>query len=570
MRYNGFIYIVLILILTAGISRAQLPYRSLLFKTYSQRAPLLLGFYYGVLPDKGKDSATIFRTIDSIAQMAKEEKDKDLLLETRLMRVHYFYYRDESFPRAMVLNKLDSLKQSAVHENVLWLEIMAENMLALYNYNTANYEQAFVHHRRVYNLIKDLSPADFPHKQNCLMQMGMEHYRFNDFPESVFYIRQALEASPPAKMTMVDPRLSLLNTLGLAYQKMEKLDSAGMYFSQTIREAGKEGNIAWECIASGNLGYNYFLEGDYASAIPLLQKDVDNAIKDHDWGLASGSQMVLGDISLRQNQVAEAWDQLQLARRYAYDSKQYNRLQTLYPLLAKLYAFKGQPAASAIYLDSALQVKDSLSRSFNGLLLLRARQQVEMEQYNAEMENIRSRRKINIMERNILMGAILVLMAVAVLIYKEQRRKRREQLEKAMRANEELAAATRQLNDFARNISEKNALIEILEGQKDVVAADALAQLRHSTILTDDDWNYFRSVFEKVYAGFMDRLKEKAPALTPAETRFIVLTRLGLSGKEMAAMLGVGADAIRQLRSRVRKKLDLGDENGLEGWVALI
>jgi hypothetical protein len=38
----------------------------------------------------------------------------------------------------------------------------------------------------------------------------------------------------------------------------------------------------------------------------------------------------------------------------------------------------------------------------------------------------------------------------------------------------------------------------------------------------------------------------------------------------MAAMLGVGADAIRQLRSRVRKKLELGDENGLEGWVALI
>jgi DNA-binding CsgD family transcriptional regulator len=60
-------------------------------------------------------------------------------------------------------------------------------------------------------------------------------------------------------------------------------------------------------------------------------------------------------------------------------------------------------------------------------------------------------------------------------------------------------------------------------------------------------------------------LGEKFPELTPAEIRFMVLTRLQFSVKEMAAVLGVSGEAIRQMRYRIKKKLhclkddDLGD-----------
>jgi DNA-directed RNA polymerase specialized sigma24 family protein len=107
----------------------------------------------------------------------------------------------------------------------------------------------------------------------------------------------------------------------------------------------------------------------------------------------------------------------------------------------------------------------------------------------------------------------------------------------------------------------------LLEQQHGNETNETLQQLRHSTILTDSDWEYFRDLFEKAHPGFLQRLKEKIPGLTPAETRFIVLSKLELSGKEMAAMLGIGTDAIRQLRSRVKKKLNLQEESSLDDIV---
>jgi len=561
LRKSG---LLLFLILSGLIAWSQSPYQDLLFKTYAQRAPLLLNFYHGTVSNA--DSVTIFQRIDSITQLARDNKDEDLLLETALMRAHYYYYRDTVFSRELILAKLDNLKQLAIDKKALWLEIMAENMMALYNYNNLHYQQAFVHHQRVYHLIRDVDPEDFPQKQNCLLQMGMEYYHFNDFPESIFYIRQALYAEPKSRMSLFRPRLSLLNTIGLAYQKMGNLDSADYYFKFTIDESVKQGDVTWECIASGNLGNDYFLRREFDKAIPLLEKDVQNALLSKDWGLAAGSQMILGAISLEQKNTAKAWEQLQQARQLSYASTQYSRLQNLYPLLSKLYAAKGMADESAMFLDSAMMVKDSLANAFNKLLLLRARQQVEIEQYNAEVESVRSQRRVNILERNVLMGVVLLLMVIAVIIYKAQKRKNELEKEKAQKASEELAIASRQLNDFAKNISEKNTLIEMLEAQRGNEVSEALQQLQHSTILTDEDWEYFRVMFEKVHQGFLQRLKQKEPNLTPAETRFMVLTKLGLSAKEMAATLGIGADAIRQLRSRVRKKLSLGEEVNLDEW----
>jgi tetratricopeptide (TPR) repeat protein/DNA-binding CsgD family transcriptional regulator len=562
------IILVYIFFLCSKQAYAQLPYQSLLFKSYGQRAAILLNFYNKTV--KGTDSVAIFRQIDSVRQLALKEKDRDLSLEADLMSAHYFYYRDTIFSRSLITDMLESLKRKGIDEKAIWLEAMAENMLALYNFTTKHYEPGFVHQQRVYHLIKDIDPDAFPHKQNCLLQMAMEHYRFKDFTETIFYIQEALKAQPKEKMSFAAVRPTLLNTIGLVYQKKGQLDSADYYFNQIIHEASSSRDSVWLCIAGGNLGYSYFLRKEFNKAIPLLEQDVAFAVEQGDFGLASGSQMVLGAISLEEKVFHKAWEQLQRARIFVSLSKQFNRKETLYPLLAKLYAYRGMPEIADIYFDSAIIVKDSLARAFNSLQLLRARQKVQMEQYNAEMASISNRQKINVLERNILMAIVLLLMIASVLIYREQKRKNRLQQEKAIKANEELSYATKQLSDFSKNISEKNALIDILQEQQGNATTTVLNQLQKSTILTDDDWDYFRGLFEKVHAGFLHRLKEKIPGLTPAETRFLVLTKLGLSGKEMAAILGIGNDAIRQIRSRVRKKLNFTEDVNIEAFIAAI
>lgn len=548
-------------------------YEALLHKTHGKRMELLLQMYHSTLR---KDSVTIFKKIDSIRTLAINHDDDDLLLETGLMEMHYYYYNDRRFPVPVVEHLFDSLKTAAIKQKKVWMEASIENMEALYYfYFLKRYDLAFEHHLRVYELIRDLSPKEYPDKQNVLNQIAMEYYTFNDFRESIFYNQEALKAEPetPEVFKYHYVSLDIMNTIGLCFQQFNQLDSADYYFREALTQALRAKNIAWEGISSGNLGYSMFLRGEYDQAIPLLETDIRIAIPRKDWGLASNSLMTLGNISLERKQVGLAAQQLGTAREYAYRSGQYRRLQRLYPLLSKLYAAQNQPALSAIFIDSALFVKDSFIRQLHTLQMARANQRMQLEGYRAEIKDIQSRKQINKLQRDILLIAVLAVMIVVVFSYRAQRKKYRRKQEEFAKTEKELATAARELADFAKHISEKNALIELLQEQQEQQgnrSSEALQQLQQRTILTEEEWQHFRELFEKVHSGFLERLKEKLPGLTPAETRFIVLAKLGLSNKEMAATLGIGPDAIRQYRSRLRKKLDLGEDGSLEDLIAQV
>ena len=85
--------------------------------------------------------------------------------------------------------------------------------------------------------------------------------------------------------------------------------------------------------------------------------------------------------------------------------------------------------------------------------------------------------------------------------------------------------------------------------------------------LTEDDWNEFRNLFEKVQVGFFDKLKQRFPDLTPSEQRLLALMKLKLSKREMAGMLGIAPDSIKKTRQRIRKKINVPDDAALEEMV---
>ena len=118
-------------------------------------------------------------------------------------------------------------------------------------------------------------------------------------------------------------------------------------------------------------------------------------------------------------------------------------------------------------------------------------------------------------------------------------------------------------------------MLERLRGEMEQVndsqeRTGTINSLLESTILTEEDWKKFRQLFEKVYPGFFIRLKDKMLDLSPTETRLLALTKLQISPKDMSSMLGVSYDAIRKARQRLRKKINLPEEGGLEELVELI
>ncbi|OJJ21596.1 hypothetical protein BKI52_13850 [marine bacterium AO1-C] len=77
----------------------------------------------------------------------------------------------------------------------------------------------------------------------------------------------------------------------------------------------------------------------------------------------------------------------------------------------------------------------------------------------------------------------------------------------------------------------------------------------------NEEWENFTQTFEIAHPQFFTKLKASFPELTSHEIRLCALLRLNFSSKELALILNIAIDSVNKARFRLRKKLELTDEN---------
>lgn len=218
-----------------------------------------------------------------------------------------------------------------------------------------------------------------------------------------------------------------------------------------------------------------------------------------------------------------------------------------------------------------INIRDSVFSTENKVKIAKAEATHELELKEKQIKIYHLELSQRKTEKWFYITALLLTLVIAILLISRQRMLQ-------IRLAEDKAAAQRELNEFRKNIYEKNMAIEqvtaelerltgAMQAEPDVAV---LAQLEQSILLTDEQWERFKELFEKVHKGFFTRLRIKMPDLSPAEIRLAALSKLNLSNKEMAAMLGISADAIRMNKHRLRKKLNLNDEEELADFLSRI
>lgn len=546
-------------------------------KTYGERTLILTPFYEQSLYHN--DSIAIFSKIKEVEALAKATNDYDLELEAAVMRAHYYYYRYDQFPKEQVVNKLLKLDKIAREKNILWLEIRVQNLLAnyLFTYHK-EYARGFEHFERSGQLLETISSNEFPLKQICLYQIGGAYYTFKQYREAANYFKKA--SKEDSKITRYYFQQGINNTLGLSYRELKKIDSSDYYFNKVITAAEAINDSVWIGISNGNLGYNRYLEKDYPEANELLNSDVNQAIKDQNLGLAAGSLTLLSQIAFEKGDIKESDRLADKAKTFIYRSNELNRLETLYPLMAKLKAITGKPELSAIYIDSTAIIKDRIYKEFDARILTRAKQRVELESIRAEELRKEQLAKNRIVKRNMIIGILIALVSIILLLYNRYRLKSKHK-EQQIAAQKEVAldklkSASQRLEDFKKSIVRKNKTLEQVEAElqstrQEVQLLKASSEkiiqhndekkvidaLQKSAILTHKDWRDFVTLFESVYPDFFINLKASHTDITTAETRVLALSKLQLKNKEMALILGVGMGSIRQTKLRIRKKMGL-------------
>ena len=545
-------------------------YDSILHKTFIEKRPFLSDFYRNKLKIRDESFAGKKEIIDGLRAFGKKNNDASLVTEADYAQA--WLQLLQSPDKKMQTGSMLRFIQNCIDDKDYLNAARANRTLGeLYWSKDLNYEQAFESYYKALETGKLVADDKYPEKMLDNSSLGYAFYFFKEYREAIFYLKEGLTHKPPHKLARAQS--DIRNNLGLCYQKLGMLDSSDHYFTEIIKNK-TDLHEEWKGIASGNLGYNQFLRGKYDNAMPLLQADIDAAIKFNEPGLASGSLVPMAEIYLKKNNIAKAESLALQAKKDIEAAKDFNRYAYLYPFLSKLYTAKGNTKLAQQYLDSSFFVKDSIEKKFSALQLARAQQKLALAAQKQEISQLEKDKKSKLFQRNLLIGFLVLLLIAALYVYNlKQKKNRQEQLLKDLsleKKEKELQAAELQLKEFANSISQKSRLLEEMETQLRLKGHEdekLIMQLQESTLLTDEQWNNFRQLFEKVHGGFLTRLKEKLPDLTPAEIRFMALGKLKFTTKEMAAALGVSLQAIRTTWYRLRKKLTLPEEGSMEELV---
>jgi DNA-directed RNA polymerase specialized sigma24 family protein len=298
-------------------------------------------------------------------------------------------------------------------------------------------------------------------------------------------------------------------------------------------------------------------------------------LEDHDFSLAAGACTPLADIYIYQNRLEEAGKEIKEARSYILVTRQNDRLRKLFPVMSKWYSKTGNGDLAVMYMDSTLMALKSYEEKRNASQLLRSSQRGEIEKNKLAILKIQREKEHTIFIRNItIISLTFLLILLGVFFRNRNKQHKQEQLIKDLKIQEheiELTRAKEQLTDFSRRITEKNELIEKLEKETQLQENHHLLQeLKQSAILTEEDWTRFKHLYEQVYPGFFQKLRDTFPGLSPAETRYITLSKLGFNSNEAANCLGISKKSIHVTWHRMRKKLNLPETKTMQDLVAEI
>jgi DNA-binding CsgD family transcriptional regulator len=296
----------------------------------------------------------------------------------------------------------------------------------------------------------------------------------------------------------------------------------------------------------------------------------DNAANSLQW--AARTNLAMGNKTTALAEVREAFHLLKLWSDASY-------LRNTYYTATQIFREMGFYDSAFYYNNLWSALNDSLEKvvATSSLAISKARLNNETSRY--AIQNLNKEKRTQLVLRNIMIAAILVFSFIVILVVNRQRLKEKLKTGKAelenLRMEQEMASAKEQMRMFTENIVEKTSLIEKLELQaKDKEASSEqqaiIAELTHQTILTEEDWTQFKALFEKIYAGFFLKLKEKFPDITIAEQRMAALTRLHLATRQISSMLGISVDSVHKSRQRLRQRFHVGADSNLEELVAEI
>ncbi|NME70923.1 ligand-binding sensor domain-containing protein [Flammeovirga aprica] len=152
--------------------------------------------------------------------------------------------------------------------------------------------------------------------------------------------------------------------------------------------------------------------------------------------------------------------------------------------------------------------------------------------------------------------------------------------QKAQLIKETLKLREKELTTHVLRLAHMNTLVdqidkklEDLQQSNDPISKNKISSIRREIKQAENienDWKTLNTLFSEVHQNFAQKLKENHPDLTEGNLRLCNLIKLNMSSKDIAAILGISLNSVKVARKRLRKRLGLGIDDGLEEYLKSI
>lgn len=342
-----------------------------------------------------------------------------------------------------------------------------------------------------------------------------------------------------------------------------------------------------------NIGECYDLMGDHITAESWAQRCLLRAQQLNDTAFQVYAQTLLAEIALHQRKTAQAHQWATNALSASRSVQSATLLADCYNVLSKIHEQNGNTRKAVSLLRLRNSIHDSLERIEKRLQIQQIReanQQIDalngsfrsMQQLEQQCK-VHFSKSLFIIICSILASGTLILLAKFLFQHRptgkrithddhqesyalaEQPTHEDHPTQENHRDLSEIEMKHREIADYALLVENKNQLLllaihEIESHRTDFKiknrkAMDALLATLRRNIHIEKEWDSFKLHFENVHPEFFRHLLERSPNLTPDDLRFCACLRLNLSSKDIARLLNISPEAVRQRIYRIRKKL---------------
>lgn len=295
---------------------------------------------------------------------------------------------------------------------------------------------------RVYEELNDL--AEVAHTLN---DIGTIYQRTNDLDDALEYFHRAIkinESLGDAKQVA-----SNINNIAVIHQKRKEYEKALQYYFKVLPIIQKSNDRLMEAIITGNIGSTLVAQGKLTDGLEYLNKAL--AIKE-EINIPRNTLHTLNDIAKTKLEMNDAEGAKEVSERAIAMALKYGESDHLrfgYLNLSKSYKLAKEYERAYYFLEKYNAINDSLFDIEKAQQIRELEVQYETEKKDMAISSLQQEKEIADAQRKIyvLLGAIVLLILVALYINQRLKAKRNEQLLEKEREVDRLKS------DFFANIS---------------------------------------------------------------------------------------------------------------------